>query len=167
MPLKTCRGKRGFTLIELLVVIAVILVILTIAVPRYEQFLLSARETRAAATVAVINTAERQYFSNYGRFAGSLRELGPPLNGGAAGPGAAELVDRELATGKKGGYTFQLQATEAGYSISAVPVVFSSSGSKTFYSDQNIAVHEHFGPEPATVDDRLTGEAAPRTNQFR
>ena len=27
------------------------------------------------------------------------------------------------------------------------------SGSRTFFSDQNMTVHEHYGPEPATQQD--------------
>jgi prepilin-type N-terminal cleavage/methylation domain-containing protein len=139
LPLRNTRA--GFPLMELLIVIAIILVILTIATPQYNKILMSARE---------------QW-----RFAHSLQELGPPVNGVSACPGASELIDRELAAGKRGGYRFTVQRTEGGYSIDAVPETHKTTGSKTFYSDLSMAVHERAGPEPATVNDLLVGEAAP------
>jgi hypothetical protein len=38
-----------------------------------------------------------------------------------------------------------VQSTEGGYAVNAVPEVYKSTGSKTFFSDQTMAVHEHLG----------------------
>ena len=90
-----------------------------------------------------------------------LQELGPPASG-AHGPSAAELIERDLASGEKGGYKFTLAATPTGYTISAVPSQYGTSGSKTFFSDQGMGIHQHNGQEPATVNDPLIGEQAPQ-----
>ena len=160
------NARAGFSLIELLIVIAIILVILTVALPKLNNAVRSARETGAVKAITTIHTAEVQFYSSYGRFAASMQELGPPASG-AEGPGAAGLIERDLATGEKGGYKFTLSATTTGYTISAVPTQFGSSGSKTYFSDQGMGIHEHRGQEPATISDPLMGESAPAAQQTK
>lgn len=154
--------RAGFSLIELLIVIAIILVILTVALPKLSKAVMGARETAAVKGITTIHTAQVQYYSSYNRFATSMQELGPPASG-ADGPSAAGLIERDLASGDKGGYKFTLTATPTGYAISAVPDQFGTSGSKTYYSDQGMGIHVHNGQEPATVNDPLLGETAPTT----
>lgn len=153
--------RAGFSLIELLIVIAIILVILTVALPKLTTAVRGARETGAVKAITTIHTAQVQYYSNYNRFATSLQELGPPASG-AAGPNAADLIERDLASGDKGGYKFTLTATPTGYAISAVPDQYGTSGSKTYFSDQGMGIHQHIGQEPATVNDPLIGENTPQ-----
>ena len=153
--------RAGFSLIELLIVIAIILVILTVALPKLNNAVRGARETGAVKAITTIHTAQVQFYSSYGRFAASMTELGPPASG-AEGPSAAGLIERDLASGEKGGYKFTLAATPTGYTISAVPTQFGSSGSKTYFSDQGMGIHQHNGQEPATTSDPLIGETAPQ-----
>jgi prepilin-type N-terminal cleavage/methylation domain-containing protein len=154
------NARAGFSLIELLIVIAIILVILTVALPKLNNAVRGARETGALKAITTIHTAQVQYYSSYNRFAASLQELGPPASG-AAGPAAAELIERDLASGEKGGYKFVLAATPTGYSITATPIKYGTDGSKTYFSDQGMGIHVHNGQEPATISDPLQGEAAP------
>ncbi len=142
--------RRGFSLIELLIVIAIILVIVTIAVPQYNKQMMSAHETAAIQAIQTIHAVETQYYSQFGRYATSLAELGPPASG-AAGPAAADLISRDLTEGKKSGYVFTVAATPTGYAISAVPEAFNSSGRRTFYSDQTLVVRNNWSQEPANV----------------
>ena len=142
--------RRGFSLIELLIVIAIILVIVTIAVPQYNKQMMSAHETAAIQAIQTIHAVETQYYSQFGRYAVSLAELGPPASGNA-GPAAADLISRDLTEGKKSGYIFTVAATPLGYSISAVPEAFNSSGRRTFYSDQTLVVRNNWSQEPANV----------------
>lgn len=142
--------RRGFSLIELLIVIAIILVIVTIAVPQYNKQMMSAHETAAIQAIQTIHAVETQYYSQFGRYAVSLAELGPPASG-AAGPAAADLISKDLAEGKKSGYIFTVSATPTGYAVSAVPEAFNSSGRRTFYSDQTLVVRNNWSQEPATV----------------
>lgn len=141
--------QRGFSLIELLIVIAIILVIAAIAIPKMNKQLMAAREAAAISQVKSLTQAELQYNSQFGKFASSLAELGPPASG-AASPAAADLIPKNLADGKASGYIFAIQATPGGYAITAVPEQFGSSGTRNFFSDQNGGVHVSFTQDLAS-----------------
>jgi type IV pilus assembly protein PilA len=156
MPIQVRKSRnrqRGFSLIELLVVISIILIILTIAVPQMAKMQANARETGAIATIKTIETAQIQYQSTYNKFASSLAQLGPPqgTGGGTDGPEAAGLIQGGLASGESGGYVFTVASTPTGYSITAVPKTFGSSGRRTFYADQSGVIRQNWGQEPATA----------------
>jgi type IV pilus assembly protein PilA len=144
------RKRRGFSLIELMIVIAIILIIATIALPKLNRAKMYAHETAAIKTMQTIHTAQTQYQSQFGRFAVSLAELGPPQSG-QPGPQAADLIDSNLSSGEKSGYKFTVTGNASGYVISAVPVSYNSTGSRTFYSDQTMQIRQNYGPEPATL----------------
>jgi type IV pilus assembly protein PilA len=146
--LRLNRKRSGFSLIELLIVIAIILIIVTIAVPKLNNARMNASETAAIGALRAIHEAEVQYYSTYGRYATTLTELGPPTSG-APSPAAADLLQEDMASGTKGGYKFVITAIPTGYSINANPVAFGSSGRRTFFSDQGMAVHQNFGQDPA------------------
>ena len=148
----TLKRRRGFSLIELLIVIAIILIIITIALPRLTRARMYTQEVAAIAAIRTIHTAQTQYYSQFNRYATSLAELGPPASG-SANASAADMIGNDLANGLKQGYRFTVTANQSGYIVSAVPDVFNTSGSRTFYSDQTMVVHEHYGPEPATQQD--------------
>lgn len=143
------RWRAGFSLVELLVTIAIILIILAIAIPSVESARLNADETAVMREVLTIHQAQMQYLSQFGRYANNLVELGPP-DQGDAGPQAASLIPRSLASGEKNGYVFSMNPSATGYAVSAIPKAFGSSGRRTFYVDQNGIVHQNWGREPAT-----------------
>jgi type IV pilus assembly protein PilA len=107
------------------------------------------QETQAIAAIRTLHTAQVEFYSEYGRYAASLTELGPPPRG-AASPSAADLIGNDLAVGEKSGYKFTLPATPEGYAINADPVAFNSSAGRTFYSDQTLVIRENLAWEPAT-----------------
>ncbi|HXB74613.1 MAG TPA: prepilin-type N-terminal cleavage/methylation domain-containing protein [Candidatus Acidoferrales bacterium] len=144
------RRRRGFSLIELLIVIAIILIIITIAVPKYQKTQIFVRETAAIAAMQTIHKMEVQYQSQYGRYAISLTELGPPASG-APSPAAADLIGNDLSGGVNKGYKFTLTGTQGGYVINANPINFGSDGNRTFFSDQSMVIRNNFGQEPATA----------------
>jgi hypothetical protein len=88
--------------------------------------------------------------SQFGKYATSLQELGPPASG-AAGPAASDLIPLELAQGVKGGYRFTVAVTPTGYTINADPTAFGNSGRRTFFSDQTQVIRENWGQEPASA----------------
>jgi type IV pilus assembly protein PilA len=153
MVKRMSRRQAGFSLIELLIVIAIILIILGIAIPKLGKARMSAQEMAAMRTITTIHTAQVQYFSQFGKFATTLAELGPPASG-AAGPSAADLIPGGLATtGEGSGYKYILAMTPTGYTINANPDTFGLTGGRTFFSDQSLTIHQHFGQEPASLTD--------------
>jgi type IV pilus assembly protein PilA len=147
------RKRRGFSLIELLIVVAIILIIITIALPKLSRARMYSQETAAIAAIRTLHTAQVQYNSQFGRFATSLAELGPPASGNA-NASAADLIGNDLSGGDKSGYKFTLTGNQGGYVINANPIAYNSSGSRTFYSDQSMVIRENYGPEPATPNSK-------------
>jgi prepilin-type N-terminal cleavage/methylation domain-containing protein len=145
------RNNRGFTLIELLIVVAIIVVLISAAAPKFNAYLMSARETAALGAIRTLHTAQTQYSSQFGRFAKSLAELGPPAAGGTMGPSSADLIQEDLASGVKGGYKFVLEETPTGYRVTASPVAYNRDGRRSFYSDQTMTIRENWGPDQATA----------------
>jgi len=144
------RRERGFSLIELLIVIAIILIILAIAVPKLGSARMNASEMAVIREIQTINSMQTQYMSQFGRFATTLAELGPPTSGGP-GPQAADLIPNSLSSGEKDGYVFTLAGTPSGYTLNANPKVYNSSGRRTFFSDQNMIIHQNWTAEPANA----------------
>ena len=165
-PVRNHRRRRtsGFSLIELLIVIAIILIILAVALPKLTSARRYAQEMAAKAAIKAVQSAQTLYYSQYGVYATSLQQLGPPASG-SDNPNGAGLVDRDLASGEKGGFKFILQQTQTGFSLNVNPTAFGTSGTHTYYSDQTMAIHEHNGQEPATASDPLLGETQQQQQQ--
>jgi prepilin-type N-terminal cleavage/methylation domain-containing protein len=142
--------RRGFTLIELMIVIAIIVVLVSIAAPQFSNYLMNAKETSAMGAIRTIHIAQTQYSSQFGRYATSLVELGPPASG-QSGPAAADLIAGDLAQGVKGGFKFVVEQTPTGYRVTATPVNYNGDGRRSFYSDQTMVLRQNWGPDPATA----------------
>jgi len=147
------RRRRGFSLIEIMIVVAIILVIASIAIPKINQQRMAAHEMAAIRTLTTIHTGQTQYFSQFGKYATTIQELGPPSSG-QAGPSSADLIPGELAAGSKSGYNFTVTGGPQGYTIVAVPVAFGNTGRRTFFSDQTLVIRENWGQEPANAQSK-------------
>ena len=144
------RNQRGFSLIELLIVISIILIILAIALPQMNKSKMNAQEMAAIGQIRTIHQAEAQYQSQFGEYATSLGQLGPPNAAGAAeGPQSAGLIPANLAAGSNTGYNFTITPTPSGYAVTAIPKQFNSTGRRTFYSDQSMIIRQNWSQEPA------------------
>jgi len=95
-------------------------------------------EIAAIRTMRTVHTSQVKYFSQYARYASSLKELG-------------DLIDPELASGAKRGYKFTMTGNASDYAIHADPENYGKTGSRTFYSDETMVIHQSRGPAPATA----------------
>jgi hypothetical protein len=97
-------------------------------------------EVAAIGVIREIQIAQTHNHSRFNHYAESLGELGP--------------LASDLTSGsKRRGYSFAMAGSPTGYTVTAAPNVFNSTGSRTFYSDQSRVIHERYGPEPATIKD--------------
>src|ERR1035441_10473848 len=67
--------NRGFTLIEMMVVITLILILLSLAVPMYNQSIIRARETTLKQNLATLNKVIDQYTLDKQKAPQSLEDL--------------------------------------------------------------------------------------------
>jgi type IV pilus assembly protein PilA len=153
------KNRRGFSLMELLIVVAILLIIGAIAVPRLGTARMQSQEMAAVRTIQTIHSAQAMYMSQFGRFATTLQELGPPASGGqggaaTVGPSGADLIQEDLAKGEKTGYKYILQGTPTGYIVNANPITPGTTGRRTFFSDQTLVIRENWGAEPASLNSK-------------
>jgi len=143
-------GKRanGFTLMELLIVMAIIAILMLIAIPTMGNMKRYADETSAQQSIRAINMAQSQYESTYpsNGYACSLTALGGDPKAGPPSATNAQMLQQDLATGIKSGYTFTIgnctkvnqNGTDrvTGYTVVATPLTVGQTGNRTFCSDQ-------------------------------
>jgi prepilin-type N-terminal cleavage/methylation domain-containing protein len=142
--------RRGFSLIELLIVIAIILIIAAIAVPKFNQQRMLANEMAVLRELETFYNAQTQYYSQFGKYASTLAELGPPTSG-ASGPNGADLIPKMLSEGSHNGYKYTMTGAQSTFMITAIPENFGNTGRRTFYMDQSKSVHQNWSQEPATA----------------
>jgi general secretion pathway protein G len=73
--MKSKRKTRGFTLIELMVVISIILILISIAVPIYNQSILRAKESVLRQDLFAMRSVIDQYTMDKGKAPQSLEDL--------------------------------------------------------------------------------------------
>jgi type IV pilus assembly protein PilA len=140
---------HGFTLMELLIAISIILILMLMAMPAVGGMKKHANETSAVNSVQTIATAEIMYASSYPAkgFTCSLAALGGDPTSGPPTPTAAQLIQPDLASGYKSGYTFNITNCAKtsgsgsdyvkGYMVTAVPETVGRTGDRGFCIDQN------------------------------
>jgi type IV pilus assembly protein PilA len=133
--LRQTNRRRGFSPIAMLTVVSIVLICVAIVVPSCLPVHRTSDELGPIRAIKTIHEAEVQYKSQFGRYACTLKEIGPPA-GGPASPSGADLIGNQLSSGEIGGYRFTLTCSAGGYVITAVSsFTFGTSGIRSFYSD--------------------------------
>jgi prepilin-type N-terminal cleavage/methylation domain-containing protein len=135
------RKQKGFSLIELLIVVAIILIIAAIAIPNLLRARIAANESSAVASIRTLNTAQISYNSAYPTigFGGSLSVLSGTCSSSVAPTsGGACLIDTQLASGTKSGYSFQITGVTgtpaSTYQAIGTPISANTTGVRSFCS---------------------------------
>ena len=145
------RGMQpnGFTLMELLIVIAIILILMLMAIPTFGTLKKRANDLSAINSIQKINQAEIQYESTYptSGYACSLSALGGDPSSGPPSPASSQILQGDITSGSKSGYTFTIghctkvtangQDRVTGYQITAVPWTVGKTGDRSFCSDES------------------------------
>ena len=71
----TWRSMRGFTLLELMIVMFIIIILVTVALPQYQHYVLRARETVLKDDLTKMRTLIDQYAADKTKLPKSLQEL--------------------------------------------------------------------------------------------
>jgi len=139
--------QRGFTLMELLIVMSIMIILMLIAIPNFISMKAQADETSAIQSLRAIYQAQIQYQTNFpaNGFACSLSALGGSPSSGPPSPTAAQVLQGDLASGQKSGYTFAIvncnkvtvnnQDQYTSYEATAVPQSVGKSGHRGFCID--------------------------------
>jgi type IV pilus assembly protein PilA len=145
--LRTNR-QHGFTLMELLIVMSIMIILMLIAIPNFISMKAQADETSAIQSLRAIYQAQIQYQTNFptNGFACALPALGGNASSGPPSATAAQVLQGDLATGQKSGYTFNIvnctkvtvnnQDMYTSYEATAVPQSIGKSGHRGFCIDQ-------------------------------
>ena len=143
------HNDAGFTLMELLIVISIMLILMLIAIPNMLHLKATANETSAIQSLRAIHEAQIQYDTAYpaNGFACSLAALGGSTSSGAPTPQNAELLQSDLTTGQKAGYTFNItnctqttvnnQDMITSWEATAVPQAVGKTGNNGFCLDMS------------------------------
>ena len=139
-PTKLPRSPLVITLIVILAlglagVLMVMLIVGSVAIPKFRQARIRAGEVGAIQSIRAIHVAQAQFHAEHQCYAGSLSELG-------------SRIPDDLASGTKSGYRFRLQASDTGYQIRADPL---SSGRVFLHSDQTLVIRRGRGMNSANT----------------
>ena len=100
-------------------------------------------EQAAIESLKDLADAIEAYRRKYTRLPATLPSLGPPLHG-EANAEAAGLVDSEMSTGMKNGYSFRYVIVGASglgapakYELAATPRIYGRTGRRSFFCDQS------------------------------
>ena len=81
---KASNKKSGFTLIELMIVLVVVAVLMTIALPAYQDYIRKARRSDGMDALMTVQQLQERYRANNPEYASSLTDTGTGLGMGSA-----------------------------------------------------------------------------------
>lgn len=143
------KENKGFSLIELMIVVLVIGIIAALSMPNLAKSKMAAHESSAISGMRTLVTAQITFAtrSGSGNFAADLTELE-----------AANLIDSVMGSGTAEAYSFAVSGSGIQYTIDARPLVYGSSGIRSFFTDESGAIRYTTADAAATVSDPGLGQ---------
>lgn len=151
------RGKAvaglvtGYICVAMILMLPFILIVAAILIPGVVKSKMAANESSAASSLRTVNTAIVSYQSSCNGLPPSLAALGPaPAGETASCESGMDLVDAQLAAGKKTGYVFSYEKRgDQHYVLNADPLQAGTTGMRHFYTDESAVIRAETGG-PAT-----------------
>ena len=143
------KENKGFSLIELMIVVLVIGIIAALSMPNLAKSKMAAHESSAISGMRTLVTAQITFATRSGpvNFAADLTELE-----------AANLIDSVMGSGTAEAYSFAVSGSGVQYTIDARPLVYGSSGIRSFFTDESGAIRYTTADAAATVSDPGLGQ---------
>jgi len=132
-------------------------------------------ELGAIASLKMLVEAIETYRKTYTRLPDSLKMLGPAATAKPK-PENAALVDEDLASGRKNGYSFRYvivgastTGAPAKYEIAAIPSEYGRTGQRSFFCDSSGTFHagDHKGAVGSDLDPKLEESTAAASDPKR
>jgi prepilin-type N-terminal cleavage/methylation domain-containing protein len=144
------KEKKGFTLIELMIVVLIIGIIAGLSMPNLQKSKMAAHEASAISAIRSLVTAQITYATT----GGSGGNFAPDLNALLA----RNLIDSVLGSGTAEAYSFALSGSGTNYTIDARPLVYGSSGTRSFFADASGVIRYTTANAAATATDPGLGQ---------
>ena len=143
------KGNKGFSLIELMIVVLVIGIIAALSMPNLSKSKMAAHESSAISGMRTLVTAQITYAtrSGSGDFAPDLATLQ-----------GANLIDSVMGSGTAEAYSYSIFGSGVQYTIDARPLVYGSSGIRSFFTDESGAIRYTTADAAATASDPGLGQ---------
>jgi general secretion pathway protein G len=119
------RGSRGFTLVEMVVVISMILILLSIALPMYNQSIIRAKEAKLHQNLTTINKVIQEYSLDKKKAPQALEDLVP---------GYLKFIPEDI-TGRNDTWVTEAEDSENAWDPSQTGIAGVHSGSNEVSSD--------------------------------
>ena len=143
------KENKGFSLIELMIVVLVIGIIAALSMPNLAKSKMAAHESSAISGMRTLVTAQITYAtrSGSGDFAPDLATLQ-----------SANLIDSVMGSGTAEAYSYSISGSGIQYTIDARPLVYGSSGIRSFFTDESGAIRYTTADAAATASDPGLGQ---------
>ena len=119
------RGSRGFTLVEMVVVISMILILLSIALPMYNQSIIRAKEAKLHQNLTTLNKVIQEYSLDKKKAPQALEDLVP---------GYLKFIPEDI-TGRSDTWVTEAEDSENAWDPSQTGIAGVHSGSNETSSD--------------------------------